>query len=230
MTEESKKKIDFKYEYEILSDDYPIYDLSFKLIVIGDSGVGKSSLTNKAVKDVFSNSFLPTVGFEFFSFMVKINDKILKLHIWDTCGQELYRSLVANFYKNCSLAILVYAIDDKESFKNLSLWLKDLKLNSNPDAKMILIGNKCDLEEERKVSKEEGENLAKKYGISFYETSAKTGANVQEAFTESLKNLSVKDIPKEVEDDYNSRKKSYRLIKEDKEEKKQKKDKGCCCG
>ena len=95
---------------------------------------------------------------------------------------------------------------------------------------MVLIGNKCDLEKERKVSKEEGENLAQKYGIPFYETSAKTGANVQEAFTESLKNLSVKDIPKEVEDDYNSRKKSYRLIKEDKEEKKQKKDKGCCCG
>ena len=181
--EESDKKIDFKYEYEILSDDYPIYDLSFKLIVIGDSGVGKSSLTNKAVKDVFSNNFLPTVGFEFFSFMVKINDKILKLHIWDTCGQELYRSLVANFYKNCSLAILVYAIDNNDSFKNLSLWLKDLKINSNPDAKMILIGNKCDLVDERKISYEEGEKFSKDFEFEFFsETSAKTGFHAKEIF------------------------------------------------
>ena len=115
--------------------------------------------------------------------MVKINDKILKLHIWDTCGQELYRSLVANFYKNCSLAILVYAIDNNDSFKNLSLWLKDLKINSNPDAKMILIGNKCDLVDERKISYEEGEKFSKDFEFEFFsETSAKTGFHAKEIF------------------------------------------------
>ena len=179
--EESEKKIEFKYNYELLADDYPIYDLQFKMIVLGDSGVGKSSLTNKAVKDNFSNKFMPTVGFEFFTFIIKINDKIVKLHIWDTCGQELYRSLVTNFYKNCSLAILVYAINNSESFQNVSVWLKDLKINSNPDSKIFLIGNKCDLIDERKISYEEGEKLSKDFEFEFFsETSAKTGFHAKE--------------------------------------------------
>jgi small GTP-binding protein len=97
--------------YEILPDDYTQYDLSFKLIVIGDSGVGKSCLTLKATKNLFENNYNATVGFEFFSFNIKINDKVLKLQIWDTCGQEIYRSLITNFYRNSSLAIMVYAVD-----------------------------------------------------------------------------------------------------------------------
>jgi small GTP-binding protein len=97
--------------YEILPDDYTQYDLSFKLIVIGDQAVGKSCLTLKATKNVFENNYNATVGFEFFSFNIKINDKVLKLQIWDTCGQEIYRSLITNFYRNSSLAIMVYAID-----------------------------------------------------------------------------------------------------------------------
>jgi small GTP-binding protein len=97
--------------YEILPDDYTQYDLSFKLIVIGDSGVGKSCLTLKATKNIFENNYNATVGFEFFTFNIKVNDKVLKLQIWDTCGQEIYRSLITNFYRNSSLAIMVYAID-----------------------------------------------------------------------------------------------------------------------
>jgi small GTP-binding protein len=97
--------------YEILPDDYTQYDLSFKLIVIGDSGVGKSCLTLKATKNQFESNYNATVGFEFFSFNIKINDKVIKLQIWDTCGQEIYRSLITNFYRNSSLAIMVYAID-----------------------------------------------------------------------------------------------------------------------
>ncbi len=96
---------------EILPDDHTQYDLSFKLIVIGDSGVGKSCLTLKATKNTFENNYNATVGFEFFSFNVKIQDKIMKLQIWDTCGQEIYRSLITNFYRNSSLAIMVYAVD-----------------------------------------------------------------------------------------------------------------------
>ena len=99
--------------YEILPEDYTQYDLSFKIIVIGDSGVGKSCLTNKATKNIFEESYNATVGFEFFSFNIKMNDKIIKLQIWDTCGQELYRSLITNFYRNSSLAIMVYAINNK---------------------------------------------------------------------------------------------------------------------
>ena len=105
----TQEEEDFKIE--ILPDDYTQYDLSFKIIVIGDSGVGKSCLTNKATKNVFEDSYNATVGFEFFSFNLKLNDKIIKLQIWDTCGQEVYRSLIESFYKNSSLAILVFSID-----------------------------------------------------------------------------------------------------------------------
>ena len=96
---------------EVLPDDYPRYDLSFKIIVIGNSGVGKSCLSIKATKNIFENNYLATVGFEFFNFNVKINDKVIKLQIWDTCGQEIYRSLITNFYRNSSLAIIVYEIN-----------------------------------------------------------------------------------------------------------------------
>ncbi len=97
--------------YEILPEDYAHYDLSFKLIVIGDSGVGKSCLTLKATKNLFENNYSATVGFEYFSFIIKIKDKVLKMQIWDTCGQEIYRSLITNFYRNSSLAVMVYSID-----------------------------------------------------------------------------------------------------------------------
>lgn len=96
---------------EFLPDDYNQYDLSFKIIAIGDSGVGKSCLISKAARNHFEEYYQATIGFEFITFNLKINDCIMKLQIWDTCGQEIYRSLISNFYRNSSLAILVYAID-----------------------------------------------------------------------------------------------------------------------
>ena len=104
MDSETEKE---EIRYEILPEDSTQYDLSFKMIVIGDSGVGKSCLTNKATKNIFEESYNATVGFEFFTFNIKINNKIIKLQVWDTCGQELYRSLITNFYRNSSLAIMV---------------------------------------------------------------------------------------------------------------------------
>ncbi len=98
-------------QYEILPEDYQHYDLTFKLIIIGDSGVGKSCLTVKATKNLFESSYSATVGFEFFTFNIKLDNKIIKLQIWDTCGQEIYRSLITNFYRNSSLAVMVYSID-----------------------------------------------------------------------------------------------------------------------
>ena len=178
------------FKYEILPDDYTQYDLSFKIIVIGDSGVGKSCLTNKATKNIFEESYNATVGFEFFSFNIKMNDKIIKLQIWDTCGQELYRSLITNFYRNSSLAIMVYAINNKDSFDNIDVWLKELRTHSNPDAKVFLIGNKIDLDTERKVLKEEGENYSNENKLNlFMESSAKTGFNAQKIFIEAAKIL-----------------------------------------
>ena len=179
-----------KYKFEILPEDYTNFDLSFKIIVIGDSGVGKSCLTNNAVKNIFDDSYNATVGFEFFTFNVKINDKIVKLQIWDTCGQELYRSLITNFYRNSSLAVMVYSINSKESFENIEMWLRELRTHSNPDAKVFLIGNKIDLENERQITKEQGEQFAKDNKINgFMEASAKTGVNAQKIFIQAATTL-----------------------------------------
>lgn len=98
-------------QISILGEENTHFDLSFKIIVVGDSGVGKSCLTMKATKNTFEENSTATVGFEFFSFNMKANDKIVKLQIWDTCGQEIYRSLITNFYRNSALAIIMYSID-----------------------------------------------------------------------------------------------------------------------
>ena len=108
---EDDNKAEEEKDYEILSDEYPKYDLSFKIIIIGDSGVGKSCLSVKATKNIFDDNYLATVGFEFFMFKIRIGDKVIRLQIWDTCGQEIYRSLITNFYRNASLAFVVFAID-----------------------------------------------------------------------------------------------------------------------
>ena len=103
---------DQEKDYEILPDDYPKYELSFKIIIIGNSGVGKSCLSVKATKNIFETNYLATVGFEFFNFNIKFKDRVVRLQIWDTCGQEIYRSLITNFYRNSSLAFVVFAIDE----------------------------------------------------------------------------------------------------------------------
>ena len=179
-----------EYQCEILPDDFTKYNLSFKLIVIGDSGVGKSCLTNKATRNVFDEYYNPTVGFEFFSFNLRIDDRVIKMQIWDTCGQELYRSLITNFYRNSSLAVMVYSITNKDSFDNIDVWLKELKMHSNPDVKVFVIGNKMDLEKDRKVDFEQGVNYTKENGLDlFMESSAKIGINVQKIFIDAAKVL-----------------------------------------
>jgi len=186
----SDKENGLDFKYEILSENHRNYDLSFKIIVIGDCGVGKSCLTINAVRNIFDESYNSTVGFEFFTFNVKINDKVIKLQIWDTCGQELYRSLITNFYRNSSLAIMVYSINSKETFDNIEMWLKELRTHSNPDAKVFLIGNKIDLENERQVTKQMGEKFCKENKLSlFLESSAKTGLNAQNIFIKAAKIL-----------------------------------------
>ena len=186
--ETSKKEEDYKIE--LLPEDYPQYDLSFKLIFIGDSSVGKSCLTTKAVKNNFEEYYQATVGFEFLTFNMKVNDKVIKLQIWDTCGQEIYKSLISNFYRNSSLAVLVYAIDNKESFTHVENWLNDLKSQANDDVRIFLVGNKADLEEDRKVTKEEGEKYKLDQHLDlFMETSAKTGQNARNVLVEAAKIL-----------------------------------------
>ena len=166
------------------------YDYSYKIVIIGDAGVGKSCLLNRAAKEKFTSDYCPTLGFEFLAFSTNIENKIIRLQIWDTCGQEVYRSLITNFYRNASLAFMVYAINSKESFLNINKWLKEVKINSNPDIKIILIGNKSDLDNERQVSYEEAKKFKEENQISYFEeTSAKTGLNAKKVFEEAAKIL-----------------------------------------
>ena len=181
---------DDEFQIEILPEDYAQYDISFKLIVIGDSGVGKSCLTTQAVRNNFMEFYQATVGFEFLTFNLRINSNVVKLQIWDTCGQEVYKSLISNFYRNCSLAIITYAINNKDTFKHAENWLNDLKNQSNPNVRIFLVGNKSDLEEERAVNREEAEKFKEEKKLDiFMETSAKTGQNAKNIMLEAAKIL-----------------------------------------
>jgi small GTP-binding protein len=175
---------------EILPEDYVFSDYSFKIILIGNSGVGKTSLTMKATKNIFNLNYNATVGFEFSTFIVKVDNYIIKLQIWDTCGQEIYRSLISNFYRNSSLAVIVYSIIDTSSFDSIDQWLKELKSNSSPDIKIFLIGNKLDLEDQRVITTEQGKMIQTDYNLDlFVESSARDGKNTEYIFVEAAKLL-----------------------------------------
>ena len=183
-------KDDSNLQIEILSPDINVCDLTYKTIVIGDSGVGKSCLTVQAVHNKFEELYRATVGFEFMSFNIRINKVVIKLQIWDTCGQEVYKSLITGLYRNSSLAIIIYSVANKNSFQHVENWIKELKLNSNKNIKIILVGNKCDLVKERKISYEEGENLKRKHKLDYFiEASAKTGNNAKNILIEAAKIL-----------------------------------------
>ena len=186
MTENNLESI----KAEVLPEDYTKFDITFKMIILGHHGVGKTCLTKQAIRNTFDEAYNTTIGFEFVSFNVKLNDKAIKLQIWDTCGQEIYRSLISSFYRNAALAVLVYSIDSKKSFMNLDAWLKDIKLQSNPDIKIFLVGNKTDLEEQRVVDFEEAKKYANENDFDYVnETSAKTGFNTREVFIQAAKVL-----------------------------------------
>jgi len=227
--EETSKDEEEDFKVELLPEDYAQYDLNFKIIFIGDSGVGKSCLTSKAVKNNFEEYYQATVGFEFLTFNMKIDKTVVKLQIWDTCGQEIYKSLISNFYRNSSLAIIVYSIDSKESFEHAEAWLNELKNQANPDVRIFLVGNKADLEELRQVSKEEGIKYKNEKNLDvFMETSAKTGYNARNVLIEATK-LLYKDYLKysEIEQKNKETKKKEENQKLNKE-KEAKQKKNCC--
>ena len=181
---------DDEFNIELLPEDYAQYDISFKIIVIGDSSVGKSCLTTQAVRNNFEEFYTATIGFEFYSFFCKVDGKNVRLQIWDTCGQEVYKSLITNFYRNSSLALIIYAINNMDSFKHAENWLNELKAQANPNVKVFLVGNKSDLENERVVSKEDGEKFKEEKNLDkFIETSAKTGENARNVLLEAAKLL-----------------------------------------
>ena len=222
---------DCNFEIEVLSPDYSFSDLNFKIIVIGDSGVGKSCLTIQAIQDKFEELYRATVGFEFLSFNVRINKVVIKLQIWDTCGQEVYKSLISGIYRNSSLAIILYSVTNRNTFQHIDTWIKELSQNSTKNIKIILVGNKSDLEKERKISYEEGEKLKNKHKLDYFiETSAKTGNNAKNVLIEAAKILYKEYIlikDKEVTNIKEEENES-KILDKDKTNNSKKKKKKCC--
>ncbi|KAL6998171.1 Ras-related protein RABC2a [Sarracenia purpurea var. burkii] len=175
------------------------YDLSFKILLIGDSGVGKSSLLVSFISSS-AKDLAPTIGVDFKIKLLAVGGKRLKLTIWDTAGQERFRTLTSSYYRGAQGIILVYDVTRRETFTNLSdVWAKEVDLYStSKDCVKMLVGNKVDKESERAVSREEGIALAKDYGCLFLECSAKTRENVEQCFEELA--LKIMDVPSLMEE------------------------------
>ncbi|XP_073270867.1 ras-related protein RABA6a-like [Primulina huaijiensis] len=157
-------------------------DYLFKVVLIGDSAVGKSNLLYRFSKDEFFLDSKPTIGVEFAYRSIKVGDKIVKAQIWDTAGQERFRAITSSYYRGALGALLVYDITRKSTFESLKKWLKELREFGNAEMVVVLVGNKSDLLHSREVNLEDGQSLAKLEQVSFMETSAKENLNVEEAF------------------------------------------------
>ena len=173
------------------------FDYLLKYIIIGDAAVGKSNLLLRYTHGQFKPEYQLTIGVEFGAKNIQINNKIFRIQIWDTAGQENFRSITRAYYKNSVCALVVYDISSRDSFTNVSTWVEDCKNQSPKTIFMALVGNKSDLEDKRAVSYEEGKDFADKNEMMFFETSAKSGVNVDEIFSQTAD-----EIGKKIEQGY----------------------------
>ena len=222
--ENSKYKIE-KVKVKEKIDDENI----FKVILIGNTSVGKTSLSLRITEGLFDENTHATVGFDIFNFMAKINEMPIKLQIWDTCGLEDFSSCTVNFYKGASLVLVVYAINDEQSFKDLNQWINLVRQNSSPDILIFIVGNKVDLENERKIQKEEGEKYKEDNELNFFtESSAKTNEFVNELFIQAIIQLYEQNIDEKsgifIHENFQKRKDSLKLNNQQLNKKKNK----CC--
>ncbi|XP_075092713.1 ras-related protein YPT3 [Nicotiana tabacum] len=162
------------------------YDYLFKLVLIGDSGVGKSNLLSRFTKNEFNLESKSTIGVEFATKSLNIDNKVIKAQIWDTAGQERYRAITSAYYRGAVGALLVYDVTRHVTYENVTRWLKELRDHTDPNIVVMLIGNKSDLRHLVAVSTDEAKSLAEREALYFMETSALEATNVENAFTEVL--------------------------------------------
>jgi small GTP-binding protein len=157
------------------------FDFSLKLVVVGDSGVGKSCFLGRFVHDTYEPEAQPTLGVEFLTKVVSTATHSIQLQMWDTAGQELFRSVTRGYYRGSAAALLVFDLTSRDSFENIKKWLQDVHDVARNDVVTLLIGNKSDLVDGRQVTFDEAQSFANFNSMQYFETSAKTGANVSES-------------------------------------------------
>ncbi|CAL9752008.1 unnamed protein product [Musa acuminata subsp. burmannicoides] len=162
------------------------YDYLFKVVLIGDSGVGKSNLLSRFTRDEFSLESKSTIGVEFATRSIRVEDKVIKAQIWDTAGQERYRAITSAYYRGAVGALVVYDITRHVTFENIERWLKELRDHTDTNIAIMLVGNKADLRHLRAVSIDDAKDFSERENTFFMETSALESTNVEDAFTEVL--------------------------------------------
>lgn len=176
------------------------YDLLFKLLLIGDSGVGKTCVLFRFSDDTFNTTFISTIGIDFKIKTVELQGKKIKLQIWDTAGQERFHTITTSYYRGANGILLVYDITQPKTFDNISKWLRNINEHASEDVERMLIGNKCDMEDKRLISEERGKKIAEENGIKFFETSAKENINIEIAFNTLAEDILNKQRPVEDND------------------------------
>ncbi|ODV93030.1 hypothetical protein PACTADRAFT_52202 [Pachysolen tannophilus NRRL Y-2460] len=162
----------------------------YKIVFLGDQGVGKTSLITRFMYDTFDSHYAATIGIDFLSKTMYLDDRTVRLQLWDTAGQERFRSLIPSYIRDSNVAIIVYDITNKESFQSIAKWCEDVKNERGSNVIICIVGNKSDLVDKRIISTEEGEMLTKKIGAKFFiETSTKNGYNVKNLFKKIAKLL-----------------------------------------
>ena len=162
------------------------YEMMFKVVLVGDASVGKTNIMSKYLKNEFHEDSKATVGVEFGSKQFTIEGHNIKAQIWDTAGQERYKAITSAYYKGAKGAFVVYDITRKQSFDNVDRWINELKAAADKKLSIIIIGNKCDLEDQRQVTKEQAEEKAKTNEVAFMETSALSGEHLDKAFEKMM--------------------------------------------
>ena len=174
---------------ELSPGDYDTEDYKIKIIVVGDSGVGKTNLINRFASDKFDTNSKATIGVEFVYKALKINKDIIKVEVWDTAGEERYRAITSSYYKGAKGAIIVYDITNEDSFKNVEIWMNEVIKKGQKGMQLLLIGNKKDLVNDRLVSEEKGIEKAKELNMHLFEASALEKTNVNEAFNYLMREI-----------------------------------------